>query len=668
MADMQIPRSALLWILVASLAAMLPHSQHLPIGMWGLAALVTGWRWLTHLGRVSYPGRWVKAVAVVLASAGVVVAFGRSLSLESAAAFLLAANMLKLLEMRYRRDVYVSLFLSFFVLGVGLLFDQGILSALYAIIVVWLLVCALVAVHRNPQRVARTGDNGRLAKASGMILLSSLPMMLVLYLLFPRLAPLWSFNLQSEKARTGLSETMAPGDIADLSQSDEVAFRVSFGNDQLPDRAELYWRGLVLDQYDGRRWAPTKGQIWGKRDTDWYPGKRVLPDDPAVIAYDIIQEPTGERWLFAIRGIGLEQERTGLTADERLVSRQPVHNRIRYRVKSLPSLALSPDVLSLTERQQSLALPDDSNPRSRAFAARLRGQSADDGSFLLALMANFRTQPFYYTLRPPALGDNDIDAFMFDSRRGFCAHYAGAFVFMARAAGIPARIVAGYQGGDWNAAEKYLTVHQYDAHAWAEAWLPHQGWVRFDPTAMVAPERISLGLEAAVKEEGSFLEKQTFSMQKFKGFGLLNALRLQFDNLNYYWMSWVLAYDKEQQKNFLQNVLQLGDYENGLYLLGASFGLFFVLASVLLWWNNRPLPQTPFMKAWRQLQARGEKAGIQPQTGETSSAYLNRLMQAFPQKSADIQELSRAINAALYEQGAVSKALLRKIKALRLSR
>ncbi|WP_430462313.1 transglutaminase TgpA family protein [Thalassolituus sp. LLYu03] len=633
--------------------------------MWGLAAFVLGWRWLTHVGRLSYPSRSVKAVAVVLATLAVVTAFGRSLSLESATAFLLAAAMLKLLEMRYQRDAYVVIFLSFFILSLAFLFDQGILSAAYGVFSVWLLICALMAVHRNshsPFIVGRTAQK-RLAKGSAFVLLGSLPMMLVLYLLFPRLAPLWGFNLQSEEAKTGLSEILAPGDIAKLGQSDELAFRVSFENNQLPPRSLLYWRALILDAYDGRNWKPS----FLVPEVRWYPAGRAFDAaDDRVIRYDVIQEATGASWLFALRGMSSMEERMGVSADDRLVNRRPVFNRLRYRVESRPDLKLDSDHLTRLERDQYVQFPLSSNPQAQQYAAQLRQRFSDDAGLLSFLMQEFNRQAFYYTLRPPALGDNDIDEFLFSTRRGFCAHYAGAFVFLARAAGIPARMVTGYQGGEWNGEEHYLTVRQYDAHAWTEAWLPGQGWVRFDPTAMVAPNRIAYGLEEAVREEGSFLEKSPFSVQKFKGLNLLNELRMQFDSLNYYWQRWVLSYDGQRQKNFLTNVIGLSDYENALYFLGSSFAVFFLSVSLIFWWRNRPAPVSPFMKAWNALQVRGTVAGVPVLSGETSANYLQRLAQQCPQQADDIRALSQAINAALYEtNGVVSPALLRRIRTLK---
>ena len=664
MADIkQIPRFSLLWLLATAVAALLPHAQHLPLWMWLLVLLATGWRWLTHLGRLPYPGKVIKLVAVVLASLAVITAFERTLSLESATAFMIASAVLKVFEMRYQRDGYIVIFLSFFVLAVAFLFDQGILSALYGILCSWLLLTALVALHRNPLRADDVADGRRTASLAAKILLASIPMMLVLYLLFPRLAPLWSLNLHSSSAITGLSEEMSPGDIARLGQSDELAFRVTFNDGSLPPREQLYWRALVLDQYDGRSWKPA-GLA---RTVKWHPAGRMLAEDDGNIDYDVIQEPSGQKWLYALRGMSAQQVYTGVSIDERLVSRREVHNRTRYRVISRPQLVIDGDFLPEPWRSVNLELPAEVNPQTRTKAAVLRQQSESAEAYLQSVMESFSREPFFYTLRPPILGDNDIDDFLFNTRRGFCAHYASAFTFMARSAGIPARVVVGYQGGKWNEEEQYLTVRQYDAHAWAEAWLEGQGWVRFDPTAMVAPERILYGLEQAVADEGSFLEEQGLTARALREIGWLNRLSLEFDSLNYYWQRWVLSYDGQRQKNFLQTVIGIQDYKRGLYFLGSSFGVFFLLATLWLWWRDRPQPRSAFIRAWGALQQRAKRLGLEPVAGEAPGQYLQRLSDVVAEECReDVMKFAGQLEITLYvESEPDMAALIRALKQLR---
>merc|ERR1711879_616729 len=361
-------------------------------------------------------------------------------------------------------------------------------------------------------------------------------LMLVFYLFFPRLSPLWSMTLQSNKAYTGLSGEMSPGDIASLSRSDGLAFRVTFDDGLEPERNHLYWRGVVLDRYDGRTWRFSKDD----RTVNWFP--RVYAsntaNDDEITRYEIIQEPTAKHWLFTLKhGTALERG-TGVTSTGLLVSKRPVHQRKRYQGVSDP---YNPMLSSLRARQRrhNLSLPDAVNPRARAWAERQFSTAADPMAFAVQVMEHFNQQEYFYTLSPPELGSNDIDAFLFDTRQGFCAHYAGALVFLARSVGIPARVVAGYQGGEWNPQEKYLTVRQFDAHAWTELWIDGKGWLRVDPTAAVAPERIESGLEAALKEEQSFLEGDLLSPHRFRGINWVNSIRMKLDSLNYLWHRWV---------------------------------------------------------------------------------------------------------------------------------
>ena len=658
-----LPRTAILWLLMTQCLALLLHVPNQPLWLWGLVGAVVGWRLLMLAGRLSYPGRLIKAAAVAAASMAVILAFERQLTLESAVAFLIAASVLKLLEMRVRRDGYVIGYLNFFLLGTGFLFDQGLLSGLYGVAAVWLLTTALITVHfsasaQDGVHTTTLRRSRQAARLAASVLLMSLPMMLVLYLLFPRLGPLWSFTLQSGQARTGLSAEMASGDIVNLSQSDELAFRASFSDGRLPEREQLYWRALVLDQYDGRRWKQTASED----PVIWYSGEQTPPATADFIRYEIVQESTGENWLFALDGVRAIERGTGVSSAGLLVARRPVYQRQRYLAESRLERTASVEIRAAGERY--LQLPDGGNPRSRQLAEQYRQKYPDDVERVAALVRMFREQPFYYTLRPPAMAADEVDDFLFSARRGFCAHYAGALVFLARSSGIPARVVTGYQGGEWNAAEQYLTVRQFDAHAWAEVWLPRQGWVQVDPTAAVAPDRIRFGLEEAVAEEGSFLQEQLFSAHKLRGVNWLNDLRLQFDSLNYYWQLWVLSYDNQRQQSFLQSVLGLSDYQQALYWLGSSFMVFFVLASAWLWWRLRPAPRSAFMRSWQRLQDKGRRLGAAPGVSETAAQYCQRLAQLCPQQRTLLLWLADEVNRVLYQPDADPAIQQKRLQAL----
>lgn len=314
---------------------------------------------------------------------------------------------------------------------------------------------------------------------------------------------------------------MAPGDIEKLAKSGDLAFRVAFKGKR-PAQHDLYWQGLVLNHFNGHEWRQFA------RDYDVYQLKTALlshyrwnPKSVQVqgtaVPYEAIYESSGQPWLFTLAPT-VEVEGAVLRgADYRVMAQQELQAPFLLKAVSYPD-AQRDSVLPEYLRTLALGLPPTGDARSRTLAQQLWRETGNPQAYIDKVLARFSEQAFAYTLNPPTLGERDtIDAFLFDSQRGFCAHYAGSFVFLMRAAGIPARVVVGYQGGEWNDAGQYLAVHQYDAHAWAEVWLAGRGWVRIDPTTAVAPSRTEQGLEAAVQAEGTFLADAVFSPAKSRG-------------------------------------------------------------------------------------------------------------------------------------------------------
>ncbi|MEQ3632359.1 DUF3488 and transglutaminase-like domain-containing protein [Thalassolituus sp.] len=662
-----IPRISLLWLLAGFGSSLLLHTEHLPIWFLIPLTICVGWRALTHAGRLPYPNKLVKTLVVMLSGAVVVISFDRQLSLEGASAFLVMAAMLKLLEMKTQRDAYVVVFISYFLLVCGFLFNQSITAALIGISSVWIITSSMVALHMSTP----AGNVGALpiARYSASVLAAALPFMLFAYLLFPRLGPLWSIGLQSKDAHTALSTEMAPGDIASLSQSDKLAFRVTFDDNRRPPQNELYWRALMLDFYDGNAWQPSKPVTTAK----WFNPRDLDNRDGQGIGYDIIQEPTDQQYLFSLRGVQALEENTGVTNADFLLARKPLFQRLRYRAWSDPTASNQADGLTWLERKQYLQLPSQGNIKARQWANDLYSGAVTDWAFAQSILTYFRQNPFFYTLEPPLLKDNDIDEFLFSTQRGFCAHYASAMTFVARSVGIPARVVVGYQGGEWNAQENYLTVRQYDAHAWVELWIPTMGWMRFDPTAAVAPDRIEYGLERAVEKEGTFLREQIFSSHKMRGISWINSLRLKLDSANYYWQRWVLSYDKQRQGKLLKQWFDRGSYLDGLYMLAAVLGGLFLLSAIVLWWRDRPKQLPPLQRAWVALQNRAQRSGLEPLIGETGSSYLARLGLAWPELDQQSRDVASLMDAFLYGElsekadKADYKMLVRRLGQLRRS-
>jgi transglutaminase-like putative cysteine protease len=656
MSVINFPRSALMWLILAISSVYLPLQTHLPLWTSLVFISVIVWRWMMHLGHWPFPNSAVKVVVVVLAITAVVVSAKGRFHLESATTFILVASLLKVLEIKNQRDGYIVIFISMFLLAVNFLFEQGLFTALYSLLAVWLLLSALVGLHQTLSSDQQLSQNfWRAGKTSSQVLLLSLPTMLVLFLLFPRLEPLWTLNLQSSKAKTGLSDHMSPGDIADLSNSDELVFRVQFEG-AVPTSDQWYWRGLVLDYYEevnGKaRWSMS-----GYLDqVDWYP-KSWLPDDNSegVVDYRIIQEASDNKWLFGLRGVAAMEMGIGMTQDDRIVSQKKLLQRKEYAVRSKLGMKIAPQGLQSYVRQQNVQLPSLSsdgqgNPETRALAQHIYSQYDNDAERMQKALQYYPQNNFSYTLKPGVMLENDIDKFLFEKRAGFCAHFSSSFVFLMRAMNIPARVVAGYQGGELNPESGHITVRQYDAHAWVEVWLEDQGWVSVDPTAQVAPERINQGLREALSGKEEFLSGNNFSLLKLSHLPWLNDLRFQLDQLNYYWHKTVLNFNKNKQGSLLKEWFGSGFLKKSLYALAGLFCGFFLLITLIVLWRKPNTKESVLVKTLRQFDKTILGTSVQRRENEGLSDYSLRLQQQYPRQSESIRRIFEKLQSHYFSK------------------
>ncbi|TVP92116.1 MAG: DUF3488 domain-containing protein [Pseudomonadaceae bacterium] len=617
-----IPRNSLAWLLTAQMVVLLPHLPRLPFWVamiWIGCAL---WRVQIQRMRWRYPGTVFKVFALMAISAGTFQAQGTLIGLDAAVMLLLLLFMLKLLEMRNPRDALVVIYLGFFIIATAFLFDQGIPITLYQCFSLLVLVSALVGLQQSPGR----NDPARAMRTAGVLLLQAIPLMLVLFMLFPRIGPLWSVNAPGQGATTGLAESMSPGDIADLARSSQLAFRVSF-DDEIPAHSDLYWRALTLSTFNGREWSHS--QLSSQALTrPWQP-------EGESISYQILTGASQQQWAFSLRGATTTDDSLILTRDFMLQARRPFTQTTAYRATSWPDSVLDPDGLDPLQERLYLSLPRDVDPRSRAWAEELREQHPEDEDLVAALLQHFNREPFHYTLRPPTLGRHTNDEFLFDTQRGFCAHYAGAMTFVLRSAGIPARVVAGYQGGETNPRGNYVLVHQFDAHAWVEVWLPGQGWVSVDPTFQVAPERIELGLQQALQGEGSFLEGSPLSAARYRNIDWVNRLRLGWDEANFQWQMRVLNYQSERQGDFFRRWLGTADWQRVAVVLLLAAAMVMIPLAL---WTLRPgkRARDKRKRAWQLLDRRLQSLGLQAQRGEGPRAWQQRLSAALPQQGEAI--------------------------------
>lgn len=647
---------AIVWLLVSFALLLVPQWDRLPLWLLMACAALAGWRWLAQTGRVGLPGRLLSAMVMVsLVGVYIATVHGR-FTVETASSFFVLAVALKWLETRTARDFYVLFFILCYLAAVNFLFRQSVLWAVLNLAAVFVLLVGLQVLNAPDAPDVMAAGWKRL----GGLLLKTLPVVVLLFIFFPRMSPLWSVPLVSGQAKTGLSDQMEPGSISNLAQSSERAFRATFAG-SLPPHRERYWRGLILDRFvDGRweQWPVDPRQPAGRVLSDGGVG----PLKPGQ--YDVLMEPTFQRWAFALDDSRAVSANISETATGLFRFNRPADTSVRYRLQQ-SGPRQNEAQLSELDRQRYLSLPSDGNPRARTLAESMRADYPSAAELIRKLMQRFRTEAYFYTLRPPKMPNNSVDALLFDVKRGFCAHYASATAFVLRAAGIPARVVLGYQGGSPGAGNDYLIVRQYDAHGWVEAWIPGQGWIRVDPTAAISPARIESGLQDAVADEGSFLENEWASPQKYGDVAWLQWASLKLDRINYQWQRWVVGYQGQTQMNLMSSLpgnlslRELGYFSAGLFGAG-------VLAAGLwsTWRQRRRRPRDPAMRLLDDWQRLLERTGIAVGPASTPSELAASASRQQPEASRLHHAFARAMNNHYYGDGAMRYDDQRRLKGL----
>ncbi|GAA0719915.1 DUF3488 and transglutaminase-like domain-containing protein [Dokdonella soli] len=604
-------------ILTATVAATLAtHLGHLPIWLAASLAILLPLRAWTRRRGAAAVGAWIRLPLTALLFVLVITNFGNVFGREPGSVLGCGLLALKLLETEKVRDARVALGFAAFVLMSALLFAQSLLFTLLICAVLVLLLAALVALQPAP--IAPSQPWRAPLRLAALLLGAGLPLAAAAFVLVPRLgSPLWGSPGNDTLARTGLSERMAPGDLTQLLIDDSPAFRVDFDG-AVPPPQQRYFRAIVLWDFDGTNW--TRGRLHD------YGPPEALKDAGAPIDYTITLEPTDRRWLPALDLPLGAPATTRLGADRTLIANAQVVQPRQYHVQSAPAYTLAP-TLSTAQRTRALALPDAFDPRSRALAGRWRAEGRDDDAVVHATLELFHAS-FTYTLSPPLLGRDSVDDFLFDTQRGFCEHYSSAFVFLMRAAGIPARVVTGYQGGWWSAANRYLLVRQSDAHAWAEVWMTGLGWQRVDPTAAVSPARIERGAAAA---NGSAGWAQS---------DWLRGLRNQLDFANRLWTEGIIGFDALRQKGLL-TPFGVTDANPGdlLLMLSAALGIAMLIAAAWAMWGSPRRHGDALDQAWARLGTRLARAGIAPLPSEGPFDLRQRAHAAAPALSAMLDPL-----------------------------
>lgn len=638
----------LVWLLATVTIAAAPHLPH--VAAWISLSLLTAalWRLGAAMRRWPLPGRWSRGLLTLAGFLGVLFTYRRISGVDPGSALLMMMLALKLLETRRERDRVVVVLIAWFLLFAGFLREQALWSAGYLVLGMLLGTAALLASTRgspplNPLATLRQ---------SARLLVPALPLALALFLLFPRLpGPFWALPEQgSGGARTGLTDQISLGDISNLALSNEVAFRVRFSG-PAPAPAELYWRGPVLDDFDGRRWQAAP--VAAGRPTP----RPSAPASGPAYAYEIILEAHGQRWLLPLEMLqSWTSARSQLTVNGELLAMSAIDQRMAWSGRSVaggrrPAALPAAPVLT--------ALPAGSSPRTRALADQLRAGSADDRGYLNAVLRLFREEDFVYTLQPLRLGSEPVDEFLFETRSGFCEHYASAFAVLARAGGIPARIVAGYQGGTRNPIGDYWIVRQSDAHAWVEVLLDDH-WVRIDPTSAVAPDRILSGLDGNALGDG--LE----GLGRFRPGALLDQLALSWDAASATWDRWVLAFGPDSQLALLQTLgIKAPSTRMLVALLSVMLLVALVLLSLVYGRQAPPRPADPAELQWERFCRRVARVSRERDPAEGPREYAEAIARQRPDLSAELLAIARLYLSLRYEGRGDATALERFRRAVR---
>lgn len=608
--------------LLGALAVVLaPHVLHLPPWVMLGVGMALAWRVLAVSRNWSLPGGAVRMGLCALAFVAVYAGFGRINGQQAGVSLLVLMLGLKLTELRTHRDRVFTLFLAYFVLVTQFLFSQSLLMGAYLFLSAWLVTASLMEIS-HPQGPL---SPKRSLRSSAVLIGQALPLMAMMFILFPRLpGPLWGLPNRGATAITGLGNRMSPGSISRLARDNSVAFRAHFAG-KAPPRRRMYWRGPVLSHYNGATWTVGNRHIAS--------GSEVAGGHHGI-RYEIIMEPSGTRNLPALDMPVSGPPKAAFTTNGQMLAHHRVRQRRLYHARSILNYRLQPH-LSPAAQQRDLAMPDGADPRSRALVRRWQSRGLRGAALARRALHFFHNQPFYYTLNPsPLSGPNRVDQFLFHTRHGFCEHYASAFTVLMRLAGIPARVVTGYYGGEFNSDGDYFIIRHSNAHAWSEIWLPGRGWVRYDPTAAIDPKRVELN---ATTTPGGGSD----ATGGRSGYGFLHRLSLRWDWVQETWDRTLLGYGPKVQSEFLGR-FGLPDWRAMLLALTALGVGFLSLVGGVLMWQARPRRrrQDAVTRAWQRFCRRLARRGLPRADGEGPRDYARRVAATRPALAGEVQAIA----------------------------
>jgi len=601
---------AMPWLLGIAFLVMVPHVDTVPLWI----TLVAAFAWLATIvlwrrgWRLHGAWNYLPGGLCIMVCLGIWIEYHQLWGREIGVTLLFVMLALKLLELRERRDAYVVTVLAYFLLYSRFFESQSPLTLLWVAVCFLIITATMVRLHSGEKPALQP-----LLRQAAALSVQAVPFMLVMFVFFPRLSgPLWSLPSVKDQARTGLSDSVNPGAIAHLARNSEVAFRARFAR-KVPALHSLYWRGPVMEFFDGRVWrSKTSFGIRPRIDP------LSLPVD-----YTVTLEPHQRRWVLALDAPTMWPQdvkrnyRLESLADRDLKTRRvfKLQSAFKYRfnVNEVPSVL-----------ERNLKLPSSGNPRARALAAEWKTAGGGARAIVQRALDYLRQQPFYYTLSPPLLGKDAVDELLFDSRRGFCEHYAASFAMLMRAANIPSRVVGGYQGGDVNPLNDEVIVRQSDAHVWTEVWIGGEGWVRVDPTSIISPNRISEGMAQALTNDSALPALLRLEQP------ILRKLYYRWEAFSSQWDQWVIGYNSSRQSGFLANlgIKHISWKTLGAWMIGICVVFFFVLLATNLLQRPR---HDPAQRLWRTAMRRLNNRGVHTYLWETPQALVRRMRREAPQ-------------------------------------
>ena len=607
-------KNNVIFLLCAIALIVFPHIYHLPAAVFAFFCLLLSWRFI-GVWKPSYlPG---KPVIFLLAACAIALLYSRHQGLfgrDAGTNLFITALGLKLLEIKTQRDLYLITYLAFIVAASQFLYEQSILMAAYILLVCCALLATLVSINsRKTQTLAAL-------KTALIITVQALPIAITLFILFPRLvAPHWLLLNDPHQARSGLSDSMEPGSISELVKSFEPVFRVKFTG-ALPPPKQRYWRGPVLSDTDGKRWTQTTIQ-------------KPL-GDPVVTGtayhYTMLMEPQAKNWIFALDlPVGFASPLIQ-NSNYQLTTQSNPAQRAEYILTSYPDYNTGP--INPSEYKAATQLPGAPSDKIKQLVSQLHGFDSSPDIFINRLLSHFRVEDFHYTMTPPVLEENPIESFLFETRYGFCSHYASAFVYLMRVADIPARVVTGYQGGELNPVGDFLEITQADAHAWAEVWLIGRGWVRVDPTAAIAPERIERDTNP-----GRQLAYGIAGVNS-KAYSWLNQSRQLWNSVDYSWQRWVINYDNNSQASFLSS-FGINDLKTMIYWMITVISAITALLCWLLLYQKQHSADKVLL-LYNRYCKKLARHGLFRNTGEGVKDFAERVKLKLPERAGNIDQIT----------------------------